>query len=195
MHKLEFIVDAIIPYCLVLLIIILILELGFHNFVKEHGLLVTINIADYFIIFIFVLDLIFKYIRVHDIPLFLKRYWLEIIAVFPFFLFFRLAELAFGITEISESVKTAQSITHSTTELEKEIAVVSEGEKALRGGESVLKEGEKVLKVERSTKLSRFLRPLLRIPRFFKTLPQMLHFYDKPTGKHHDENPSIKEHE
>lgn len=178
LHKLEKIVDIIIPYCLILLIFIIVLELGFHDFIYEHGLLLPIEIADYFVIFIFVLDLIFKYIRVRNIRKFFRKYWLEIIAVFPFFLIFRLAELAFGLTEISEGVKTAQSITHSTTELEKEVAVFKEGER-------LLKEGEKIAKIERSTRLSRFLRPLARIPRFLKTIPQMLHFYDEPSGDHY----------
>ncbi|MGV8172570.1 MAG: hypothetical protein ACP5OA_07815 [Candidatus Woesearchaeota archaeon] len=171
MHKLELFVDKVIPYSLVLLIIIIVLELGFHKFVEEHGLLLTINILDYLIILIFILDLIFKYMRVRDIPKFLKLYWLEIIAVFPFFLIFRLAELTFGVSEVSGGIKTAQSLTHSTVELEKEVAL--------------LREGENVLKAERSVRLSRFLRPLLRIPRFFKTIPSMLHFYDIPTGDHH----------
>ncbi|MGV8141311.1 MAG: hypothetical protein ACP5NW_02630 [Candidatus Woesearchaeota archaeon] len=186
MHKLELFIDRVIPYCLVLLIIIIVLELGFHKFVEEHGLLLTINILDYLIILIFILDLIFKYVRVRDIPKFLKLYWLEILAVFPFFLIFRLAELAFGVSEVSSGIKTAQSLTHSTVELEKEVAVLREGEGVLKEGEKLLKEGEKVLKAERSVRLSRFLRPLLRIPRFFKTIPSMLHFYDTPTGDHHN---------
>lgn len=185
MHKLELIVDAIIPYCLILLIAILVLELGFHRFVEEQGLVLPIEVADYFIILIFVLDLIFKYMRVRDIPKFLRRYWLEVIAVFPFFLFFRLAELAFGLEEISGGVKTAQSLTHSTAELEKEVVALRSGEKVVMEGEKILREGEKIIKVERSTRLSRFLKPLMRVPRFFKTLPQMLHFYDKPTSNHH----------
>jgi len=178
MHILELIVDAIIPYCLVLLIIILILELGFKTFVEGHGLQTIIDISDYFIIAVFILDLLFKYIRVKSIPKFLRKYWLELIAVFPFFLLFRFAELAFGITGVSDTIKTAQSITHSTTELEKEAVALTEGEK-------VLTEGETLLKAERSVALTNFLRPLSRIPRFFKTLPQILHFYDKPTGQHH----------
>lgn len=178
LHKLENIVDKIIPYCLIVLIVIIVLELGFHSFVVEKNLSLSLDIVDYFIIFIFVFDLIFKYNRIRNVPLFLRKYWLEVIAVFPFFLIFRLAELAFGIREISEGVKTAQSITHSTAELEKEVAILREGEKLLR-------EGEKIAKIERSTRLSKFLRPLLRIPRFFKKIPEMLHFYNKPTGEHY----------
>jgi hypothetical protein len=174
LHKLEYIVDKIIPYLLVILIFVIVIELGFHSWAEENHLLHPIEIIDYFIIFVFVVDLIFKYVRVHSIPLFLRKYWLEIIAVFPFFLFFRLAELAFGIREVSEGVKTAQSITHTTTELEREMAFLKEGEK-------LLKEGEKIAKVERSARLTRFLRPLLRIPRFFKKIPEMLHFYNKPS--------------
>lgn len=178
LHKAEKIIDLLIPYCLIILIIILVMEIGFRNFVEEQNLRIPIDVADYFIIFIFIIDLIFKYVRVRNIPKFFRKYWLEIIAVFPFFLIFRLAELAFGFSEISEGIKTAQSITHSTTEIEKEVAL-------LRGGEKMLKEGEVVVKLERSTRLSRYVKPLARIPRFLKKVPEMLHFYEKPSGEHH----------
>lgn len=153
-HKIEKIVDTVIPYCLFALLIILILELGFDTFINNKGLIIIIDIVDYIIVLIFVSDLIFKYIRVHNIPKFLRNYWIEIIAIFPFFLTFRLTELAFGIRGIRGGI-TAQSLAST--------------------GASV----------ERSIRLARFIKPLERFPRFIRTLPQMLHFYNKPTGEHH----------
>ncbi|MEM5805843.1 MAG: hypothetical protein QXM85_01445, partial [Candidatus Aenigmatarchaeota archaeon] len=57
-----------------------------------------VDIIDLVIIFIFVLDLGFKYRHAKNIPDFLRRYWIYIIAVFPFFLVFRLIERFYRIS-------------------------------------------------------------------------------------------------
>lgn len=172
LHKIEVIVDKIIPFCLILLAIVIILEFGFHSFVVEHNLLLTLQIIDYFVILVFIIDLLFKYVRMKDIPHFLRKYWLEIIAVLPFFLLFRLFEFAFGMTEISEGAKVAQALTHESMAVEKEVP-------------AIIKESEAVIKAERSSKLYRFIRPLTKIPRFAKIAPSIIHFFEKPSGKHH----------
>lgn len=168
LHKIEIIVDKIIPVCLIVLLAIIVLELGFKTFVEQnHGIKIVIDVLDFIIVFVFVLDLVFKYMRVRDIPKFLRKYWLEIIAVLPFFLMFRLFEFMFGVGEISESVRLAQSMAHEGLEMEKELPIA-------------VQEGEKVLKAERSSKLLRYIKPLLRLPRFLKTIPSMIHFYEAP---------------
>jgi hypothetical protein len=122
-----------------------------------------------------VLDLVFKYLRVRRIPTFLKKYWLDILAVFPFFLVFRTYELVAGAFSavVSESAQTVQAVVHEGLELEKE-------------GVKVAKEVEKVAKLNRSQKFMRFLRPITRIPRFLKAKVHVMHFYDKPHGSHHE---------
>ena len=120
MHKIEVIVDKLIPYMLVILLIIIVLDLGFHEIAEHYHSYILI--ADYLVIGIFVLDLTFKYIRIRKIPLFLKTCWLDIIAVFPFFLVFRAFEGILGLFSktFSEGFSTAQSILHEGVEIEKE---------------------------------------------------------------------------
>ncbi|NQU78247.1 ion transporter [Candidatus Woesearchaeota archaeon] len=175
MHKIEVVVDKVIPPCLVVLLVLIVLELGFHDFVVANNLGFWIELADYFIIGIFVVDLIFKYIRTRDLPTFLKKYWLDILAVFPFFLLFRIYEITAGAFSlaVSETATTAQHLLHEGLEVEKESA-------------RILREGEKLAKISRSSKFMKFLRPVFRIPRFFKAVPKMIHFYEKPTGEHHE---------
>ena len=78
LHKIELIVDKLIPYSLIILLFIIIGEIFFHEEIEPYG--VFVNIVDNTIIAIFVLDLIFKYVRMSNFPNFLRKYWLEIIA-------------------------------------------------------------------------------------------------------------------
>jgi hypothetical protein len=188
MHKIEVIVDKAIPPCLILLLMIIVLELGFHDLVEHYHLGHWIEIADYIVIGVFVIDLIFKWMRTRHVPLFLKSYWLDILAVFPFFLLFRLFEVFAGAFSfiVSESAQTAQAILHEGLEVEKEGAKIArEAEKFLKEGGRVGREAEKLSKLSRSSRFMRFLRPILRAPRFFKAVPKMVHFYEKPHGGHH----------
>ena len=99
LKRLEHLTDRIIPYMLVVLAIILIAEFFFKDIAFVYHNIITT--ADLIIIFSFSLDLAFKFNRVRKVKLFLKKYWLDIIAVFPFFLFFRLVEEVFVIFRLS----------------------------------------------------------------------------------------------
>jgi hypothetical protein len=171
MHKVEVIVDHAIVPCLFILLAILVLQIGFHSFVIEHELEIFIEIADYAVVFVFVLDLIFKYLRVRHITQFVRLYWLDILAVFPFFLLFRGVEALVGRvgSAITEGGHTAQAVLHESLEVEKE-------------GVRVVREVEKL---SRSHRLLRFLKPLFHIPRFAKIMPKIITFFEKPNGEHH----------
>ncbi|MBW2971767.1 ion transporter [Candidatus Woesearchaeota archaeon] len=189
MHKIEVIVDKAIPPCLLVLLVIIILDLGFPEMVEHYHLHQYIVVADYIIIGIFVLDLIFKWQRTRHIPLFLKKYWLDILAVFPFFLVFRLFEVAAGAFSfvVSESTQTFQAVLHEGLEVEKEGArLLREAERFTKEGGRVAREAEKLSKLSRSSRFMRFLRPIMRIPRFFKAVPKTMKFYEKPHGEHHE---------
>ena len=154
LHKIEVFVDKIIPLLLVILLAIIIGEFGYHEFMEEHRLIV--EIIDGFIIFIFVLDLIFKYIRIRNIPKFLRASWIDILAVFPFFLFFRLFGGLFGLFEVGETLTRAQKVVHVGVEIEKEIG-------------AVVKEGEIIAKeASRAERLTKMVRPIARSFRLFK---------------------------
>ena len=190
LHKIEVIVDKLIVPALLLLIVIIVLDLGFPEIAHHYH--TYILIGDYFVIFIFIVDLIFKYVRVKNIPKFIRKYWLDILAVFPFFLLFRAFEGIFGLLgrSVSEGAQTVQSFVHTGLEVEKEGVKVAEvvskeGGKVIetttREVARIAREAEKLGKVSRSTRFTRFLRPIFRLPRFIKLLP----FYEKPTGTHH----------
>ena len=168
LKKIEEIVDSLIPYCLILLLIIIVIELFFHETAELYH--APIEYADYFIIFIFVIDLIYKWFHVRKIPKFLKNYWLDIIAVFPFFLIFRLFEELSAIFALGE---TGQKILHEGLEIEKE---VSKFEKEAARFEKEAARVTKELKATRATRFARFLRPIARLPRFAKAFS----FYEHP---------------
>ena len=164
LHKIELIVDKSIPYCLILLFFVIIGEIFFKYKVEPYH--AYISASDDIIIFIFILDLVFKYIRTRNFPKFLRKYWLEVIAVFPAFLILRLIEEFVSIANLGE---TLQASLHETLEMEKE------GKVLVREIESGGKEASRL------RYFSRFIRPIARLPRFLKAFS----FYEKPTGRHH----------
>ncbi len=171
-HKLEKFIDKLIPYMVFLLLGVIIVTFFFKEFAHhyEH----QIEILDHIIIGTFVIDLLFKFIRVRKIKPFIKNYWLDIIVVFPFYLFIRAIEEIYLILKISDTVKETQSLAHLGLEAKEITAIEKETTKLVR-------EAEKVSKFSRSRFAVRFLRPLTRIPRLLKIIP----YYEKPTGKHH----------
>jgi len=162
--KLEHFIDRIIPYLLVVILVILILEFFFHKIAEKYSL--YIEILDIIIILVFVIDLSFKYNRMRNLKKFLKSYWLEILAIFPFFLIFRaFEELALVTGAFGEALNPSQKILHEGLELSKiEEVVAREGKLAEAG---------------RSERFLRFLKPVTRSPR----LLEAIEFYEEP--KHH----------
>lgn len=165
LKKLEVFVDKFIPYLLVLLIFIIVVELFFHDISEEYRY--HINLLDGFIVLVFLLDLYFKYQKTKNIPKFVMKYWLEILAVFPFYLVFRFLEVTFGFLELSGLIKQGQNIFHSGLEVEKEVAVV---------GREVV-EAEKLEKIGiRSRAIARTFRTVSRTPRLIAAAQ----FYEEP---------------
>ncbi len=117
LHKIEVFVDRSIPYVVVLLLFIIISDFFFKNFYHKYELF--FSIGDYIVLVIFVADLAFKFNRVRQFKIFLKRYWLDIIAVFPFFLLFRVFEEVVSFFRIGREVSEGQKILHSGFEIAK----------------------------------------------------------------------------
>jgi len=193
LHKLEVLVDKAILPAIAVLLAILITEI----FYKEtaHHYETLIHYADIGIVSLFVLDLAFKYNRVRKIPKFIRLYWLDILAVFPFILLFRAFEGLYGLISASEAIGqfgTAQQVLHEGLEIEKEAVKISEsiskvtkeGEIAAKEATRVIKEIEQTGKIARTTRFARFarfIRPLQRMPRLFKAVS----FFEKPSGRHY----------
>ncbi|HIH42610.1 TPA: ion transporter [Candidatus Woesearchaeota archaeon] len=200
LHKIEVIVDKAILPCIAVLLVIIVLELFFRNIAEHYH--TAISIADYFIVSIFVADLVFKYLRVRQIPLFLRTYWLDILAVFPFILLFRAVEGVYGLFVAGESIETfasLQSVFHEGLEVEKEVAKITEeagkitrgatriGEQATqlsKGASQIATQGELVGKeagrlvreAEEAGKVARTIRfaRFSRFLRVFQRLPRLL---------------------
>ena len=154
MEKIEDLTDKLIPWMLLLLIVILTLEFGFKGFVHEHHLESWLLWGDYLVIFVFFIDVIFKYIRIKPFKRFLIKSWLDILAVFPFVLFFRVIELFIGTLAASEILKTVQSVLHTVVEVERETVEFTK-----------LQRFQRFL---RGTRFVRFVRVFARGPRFAK---------------------------
>ena len=153
LHKIERIVDKSIPYLLILLLFVIIGEIFFASEIEPYRMFVSF--VDGFIIFVFVVDLTFKYIRTRNFPKFFKKFWLEIIAIFPAFLILRVMEEFVIIVRLEESIGISQD-------------VIEFGDRTIP-------------RVNRIRYFSRFIRPLARFPRFLKAFS----FYERPTGRHH----------
>lgn len=175
LHRIEVIVDKAIPYLVLVLLFIIVGEFAFHDWINQYKLYV--HIADYIIIGSFVIDLAFKFYRVRNVKLFFKKYWLEVIAVFPFILIFRVFEELVIIFRLTEPLEQGQQILHGVTEIGK----LGEEQKIIREL-SELEKGTRVFRsIEEGTKLSRtsmFAR-FFRLPRLVRVVP----IYEKPIKK------------
>ena len=161
-HTIEQIIDFLIWPTILTLLAVIIIELGFQNLAdKYHHAIVNI---DYSILGIFVADLFFKYMRVRNIKRFVKENWLDIIAVFPFFLLFRILEpLLFAFSDLQKEAKTAQLIFHESLEISKSSTRIAH-------------EVEAAGKISRTRTIVSAFRTAGRSPRFLKAAP----FFEKP---------------
>lgn len=180
-EKLEYFVDHAIPFALILLLFIIISEFFFVHFYETWHYYFLI--ADWIILGLFILDLIFKYQRAKSIPNFFKHHWLDIIAVFPFFLVFRVFETVGFIRGTVEAGQEAQKLFHAGLEIEKQFQGVGAVSREIKVVSSLDKEVRIIKEVElaaqeggRTGKLAEFLRPIFRVPRFFKGVK----FYKEP---------------
>jgi len=174
-HIIEVFVDKAIPYTVLLLLFIIIGEFAFHNLMNHYR--TYINMIDYAIIFFFLIDLCFKFYRVRNAKLFFKKYWLEVIAVFPFILVFRLFEELFILLRFTEPIEQGQKIAHTVSEIGK----ISEEQNIIKELSALEKETRVFKSIEEGTKLSRtnmFLR-FFKLPRLARAVP----IYEKPIKK------------
>lgn len=159
----ELLVDRLIPYLLFLLVFAAIIDLFFSTLYFRY--LIEFEVFDVFVITVFTLDLIFKYHWARGQKGFLRRHWLDVVAIIPFFLVFRLAE---GLLLVTEEIGTRfQRFLHIGAEAEREVVVLSEAQKLQR--------------LSRLSRLERLIRPVARLPRFLKAFT----FYEHPLVKRH----------
>ncbi len=143
LEKIEHIVDRAVPYILALLSLLIILEFT-HVADEYHDVFIMI---DYFIVAFFVIDLCFKWYHTRDVLKFIKLYWIDIIAVFPFYAVFR---LYFSVTELFAAGESVQKILHESVLL-RETKLLRESEYAAK----LAKEGRLVRVIARSLRILR----------------------------------------
>src|SRR5574341_1369057 len=126
----EHFIDVLIPFMLVLLGTLIVLE--FTNVVEQyHGFVIGL---DYFIIAFFIADLSVKWYHVHDVLKFIKYYWIDLLAIFPFYTLFRVYRFA---TETAIATEQAQKFAHEAALL-KETKIAREADI----GAKIIKEGK-----------------------------------------------------
>ena len=171
-HWIEVFVDKAIPYLVLLLLFVIIGDFAFHDFMNQYR--IYVHIADYTILIFFVIDLSFKFYRVRNVKLFLKRYWLEVIAVFPFVLVFRLFEEILILFRFTAPIEEGQKIVHAVAEIGK----IGEEQKIINELSALERETRVFRSIEEGTRLSRtsmFLR-FFRLARLARAIP----VYEKP---------------
>ena len=167
LHRIEVVADKIIPYLVLILLALIVGEFTHYKLIEDNKDIVLM--ADYFIVAVFIIDLSFKYYRIKDYKKFIKKYWLDIIAVFPFFLIFRLVEELVIIFRVSSELGESQKFLHTLIEITRISRETSEEQRVLR-------EIQEASKLERTTVLARIIRIGERIPRILR----VFHFYEKP---------------
>ena len=151
---LEKFTNRIIPFLVILLAVLLIIDNPFWKLVdlQEHQL--ALDIFDGIIVFFFVIDLTYKWFKVRKIPRFIRLYWIDIIAVFPFYLGFRVYREIADFFRIGEEVtETAQKIAHETILL-KETELLKE--------QRLLRDTELLKETKPGIRFLRFVQRLLR---------------------------------
>lgn len=143
LETIERIVDRAVPYVLVLLAVLIIIEFT-HVADPYHDIFVTI---DYFIVAFFVIDLCFKWFHTRDVLKFIKLYWIDIIAVFPFYAIFR---VYFAATELFAAGEQTQKFLHEAVLL-RETKLLREAEY----GAKLAKEGRFIRVIARSLRILR----------------------------------------
>lgn len=162
----EVLIDRLVPFAVIFLLGILIIEFFFHEIADSYH--TSISIIDYIILGIFTLDLIFKYLRIRKWKKFFKECWLDIIAIFPFFLIFRVFESFLIFTELPKEIRQFQLVLHTGSQITEESA-------------KIIREAEEAGKISRVKAIIRIFNGLERSPKIVKALA----FYEQPVGEHH----------
>lgn len=156
LEKVEKITDALIVPALLAILVIVVLELFFPE--TAHHYHSWVAIADNIVISIFIIDLSFKLWRATNWEGFLRNHWLEVIAIMPFFIVFRIVE---GIFIAADLLDIGQHTAH-----------LAEGARSGRFAQFF-----RSPELARSTRFGRFVRAVSRVPRFAKAAE----FYKHPS--------------
>ncbi len=128
-EKVEHFNARLIPYAVVGLLVVIVIELVFHDFAEHYHLALTI--IDSIVIAIFVIDLIFLGIKAKNVKFFFKHYWLDLLAVFPFAFGFKIVA-RFAL--LGGNFVVGQAILHESLEARKGVRALTRAGKFVRIG-------------------------------------------------------------
>jgi len=140
-HKVEEFNARLIFPAVVLLLFVIVFEVFLH--IENHTLELAVHIADYVIIAIFVVDIIFLGIRSKNVKYFFKNYWLDLLAIFPFVFLSRIVAIF-----ATKGFAVGQAIAHESVEIGK---AVSKLEKFGKFAKS-LRIGARIVRIVSKTK-------------------------------------------
>ena len=129
-EKVEHYNAKLIAPALVVLLGIIIYELFFH--VENPIVQLIFKVADTLVITIFVIDLIFLAHKAKSVKFFFKKHWLDVIAVFPFVIFFNVINSFYRAVIATERIVLGQAILHETVEATRGAKILAEGGKLAR---------------------------------------------------------------
>ncbi|MEW5896675.1 MAG: hypothetical protein AB1668_03215 [Nanoarchaeota archaeon] len=167
-EKVEHYNAKLIPFALVLLAAIIIYELFLHY--ENHTLELVVKILDGLVIAVFVVDLFFLAIRAKSVRFFFRNSWLDVLAVFPFSLFFEMVNALYRVVVATERIALGQAVAHETIEVGKEVS----------------KEARILSKSGKAAKVIRIIARIVRIvtkSRFFTRFHHARHHAQKQGGK------------
>ncbi len=113
-EKVEHYNSKLITPALIVLFVIIIIELFVH--IENPTIELILKIADALVILVFIIDLVFLAKKARSMKFFFKNYWLDILAVFPFVLFFNVISSAYEILIATERITLGQALLHETVE-------------------------------------------------------------------------------
>lgn len=119
--------DKIMPYVLLILVVVIILE--FVVKVQNPTAHLIIKILDYIVITVFIIDLISIFVLAPNFKYFFKHAWLDILAVLPFGMFFRLGRGVIRMGQLAERIALGQGVLHGLLKTDKLVEFLSRFEK------------------------------------------------------------------
>ncbi|MBR9683570.1 hypothetical protein GOV03_03445 [Candidatus Woesearchaeota archaeon] len=136
-EKVEHYNAKLIPVALILLLFVIIFELFIH--IENHTVEFWVHMIDYFVIAVFVIDLIFLGIHSKSTRFFFKSYWLDIIAIFPFVFALNVVNNLYKAVIATERFVIGQAIFHETLEAGKSAKILTKTGRFTKMGARILR--------------------------------------------------------
>lgn len=126
-EKVEHYNARLIPFAIVALLFVIVIELFFTEFAHHYH--TSITILDGFIVAIFIVDLIFLALKAKSAKFFFKNYWLDIVAIIPFALIFTFINYLYEAIVATSRIATGQAILHESLEARKGALALSRSQR------------------------------------------------------------------